>query len=274
MAFSRISVVPAAVIALLLFLSAAGAAAAGDALRFAQAAPAGTPAAESPPAAEEDPFASDDLDSLYGEAKAGDLEVPDPLEPINRVVFEFNDRFYFWILKPVTLGYRTVIPNDIRVPLKNFFYNAFAPIRIVNNLLQGKGRSAGIEFGRFFINTTAGVAGLGNVADRYPELASRDEDLGQTLAVYGIGDGCFLVIPFLGVSTLRDAVGWGGDRFLSPFTYLVDTWEGGAMILAVRIVNDMSFRIGDYETLKAAALDPYTAFRSGYIQHRRSKIRE
>jgi phospholipid-binding lipoprotein MlaA len=218
----------------------------------------------------EDPF----FDELYQEAESGAVQVYDPLEPVNRVLFQINDRLYFWVVKPAATGYRTVVPTEIRSCVKNFFYNLFAPIRIVNCLLQGKGTQAGNELLRLTINTTAGVAGLADVAARYPELESADEDLGQTLAVYGVGNGFYLVIPFMGPTTLRDGVSWVGDRYLSPVTWVVDDWGTGAAILAGRTLNDVSFRIGDYETLKAASLDPYAAFRDGYIQFRNSKIQE
>ncbi|CAB5109354.1 hypothetical protein D3OALGB2SA_2323 [Olavius algarvensis associated proteobacterium Delta 3] len=163
--------------------------------------------AQSAPRAAEDPapdtidddgFLDDELDTLYDEAEDAAVKVADPFEPINRAVFVFNDRFYFWFAKPVTIGYRTVVPVNVRIPIKNFFYNAFAPIRIVNNLLQGKGKGAGIETQRFLINTTAGLLGFGNPASSFPQLAPREEDLGQTFAVWGIGNGFYMVLPFIG----------------------------------------------------------------------------
>ncbi|MGD8366592.1 MAG: VacJ family lipoprotein [Desulfobacterales bacterium] len=229
------------------------------------------PAAPGAPAPDkEDAF----FDDLYQEAEIGAVQVYDPIEPVNRVFFEFNDRFYFWVVKPVATGYRFVIPTEIRTCIKNFFFNLLAPIRIANCLLQGKGYRAGNELLRLTINTTAGLGGLADVADRYPELKSTDEDLGQTMAVWGMGNGFYLVIPFLGPSSLRDGVGWVGDRYLSPVTWTVSSFGDGVAIYAGRSLNDVSFRIGDYETLKAASLDPYAAFRDGYIQYRNSKIQE
>jgi phospholipid-binding lipoprotein MlaA len=242
----------------------------------AHAQPAGPAAGESmqkqssAAAQAQDPF----FDDLYQEAEKGAVQVYDPLEPVNRVLFQINDRLYFWVLKPTATGYRTVVPTEIRVCIKNFFYNLLAPIRIVNCFLQGKGAQAGNELLRLTINTTAGVGGLADVADRYPELKSSDEDLGQTLAVYGTGSGFYLVVPFMGPTTLRDGLAWVGDRYLSPVTWAVEDFGTGMAILAGRTVNDVSFRIGDYETLKEASLDPYAAFRDGYIQFRNNKIQE
>ncbi len=214
------------------------------------------------------------FDDLYQEAQTGAVQVYDPLEPVNRVFFQFNDRFYFWVAKPAARGYRAVVPTEIRTCIKNFFYNLLAPIRIVNCLLQGKGGSAGNELLRLTINTTAGLGGLADVADRYPELKSADEDFGQTLGVWGVGNGFYLVIPFLGPSTARDGLASVGDQYLSPVNWAVDSFGDGVAVFAFRHLNSVSFRIGDYEALKAAALDPYAAFRDGYVQSRDSKIRK
>jgi phospholipid-binding lipoprotein MlaA len=237
----------------------------------AEAEPSG---ASEPAGQEAQPTENDFFDDLYEEAESGAVQVYDPLEPVNRVFFQFNDRFYFWLVKPVATGYRFVVPTEIRTCIKNFFYNLLSPIRIVNCLLQGKGRRAGNELLRLTINTTAGLGGLGDVAARYPELKSYDEDLGQTLALWGVGNGFYLVIPFMGNTTLRDGAAWVGDRYLSPVTWTVETLGDGVAIYAGRSLNDVSFRIGDYETLKSASLDPYAAFRDGYIQYRNSKIEE
>jgi phospholipid-binding lipoprotein MlaA len=232
------------------------------------ASPPAAPAGQQPAA--EDPF----FDDLYEEAESGAVQVYDPLEPMNRAFFQFNDRFYFWLVKPAATGYRFVVPTEIRTCIKNFFYNLLSPIRIVNCLLQGKGKRAGNELLRLTINTTAGLGGLADVADRYPDLKSYDEDLGQTLAVWGVDSGFYLVLPFMGSTTARDGAAWVGDRYLSPVTWTVQSLGDGVAIYAGRRLNDVSFRIGDYEALKAASLDPYGAFRDSYIQHRNSKIEE
>jgi len=222
----------------------------------------------------DDEFLDEELDTLYEEAESATVKVADPFEPINRGFFVFNDRFYFWFAKPVTIGYRTVIPSDVRSPIRNFFFNVFAPIRIVNNLLQGKFKGAGIETQRFFINTTAGVLGFGDPASSLPQLAPRIEDLGQTFAVWGIGNGFYIVLPFIGPTTLRDTTGWVLDRYFSPLAYVYDSWEEAVAVTIFRRWNELSFRIGDYEALKAAAIDPYVAMRNGYIQFRNTKIKQ
>ncbi|RTZ98129.1 MAG: VacJ family lipoprotein [Deltaproteobacteria bacterium] len=199
--------------------------------------------------------------------------VADPLIRFNRLMFQFNDKLYFWCLKPVARGYRVVVPEPVRLSLKNLFNHVGTPIRLANDLLQGKFKSAGAEFGKFFVNSTAGLLGLGNPAANFPALNPDKEDLGQTLATYGIGNGFYLVLPIFGPSTLRDTVGLVGDFVFDPITYL-HPWYVPLSIRAENITNDLSFRIGDYEALKSAALDPYLMLRSAYIQHRRKVIDE
>ncbi len=229
-----------------------------------------------------DPF-DDENDYLYGEDDEMLQTVADPIAGFNRAMFVFNDKLYFWVLKPVASGYRSAVPTPVRVSIKNFFFNLLAPVRLVNCLLQGKGRAAESEFGRFVANSTVGVLGLFNPAKDYPHLNPPEEDMGQTLGTYSIGNGFYIIWPLLGPSTLRDTVGAVGDWALNPFTFMqlvnVDTGvltSGTTNVIAygVRTVNAVSFRIGDYETLKNAALDPYEAFRDAYIQNRLSKIAE
>jgi phospholipid-binding lipoprotein MlaA len=202
------------------------------------------------------------------------LVVRDPLSGFNRAMFTFNDRLYFWVLKPVSEGYRAVVPRPARQGIKNFFNNLRAPIRFVSCVLQGKGHAAMAEYSKFVINSTAGILGFGNPTAKYPQLNPSEEDMGQTLGVYGVGNGIYLVLPIFGPSTLRDAVGMIADRFfLDPAGYIeppeaqigVNVWE---------TVNSTSFRIGDYESLKDASIKPYEAFRNAYIQYRSKRISE
>ena len=228
-----------------------------------------------------DPFDDDDSDYIYSDDDEMLQTVADPLVGLNRAMFAFNDKLYFWVLKPVASGYRIVVPTPVRVGIKNFFFNLLMPVRLVNCLLQGKGKAAEGEFGRFVVNSTVGVLGLFNPAKNYPELNPPTEDLGQTLGSYAVGNGFYIVWPIFGPSTLRDTVGSIGDWALNPFTFMqlvnVDAGEltsstNNGMAFGVRTVNETSFYIGDYEDLKSAALDPYEAFRNAYIQNRISKI--
>lgn len=200
-------------------------------------------------------------------------EVADPLEGLNRVMFGFNDIFYFWIMKPAAQTWKAVVPAPGRIGISNFFSNLSTPIRLANCLLQGKNEASGRELNRFLINTTVGVLGIGDPAlDKYG-IKMADEDLGQTLAVYGLGDGFYLVLPLLGPSTLRDAAGTFGDGFLNPVFYVKPT-EVAIGITAGRITNEFTFHIGEYESFKAASIDAYIALRSSYIQYRRNLIKD
>jgi phospholipid-binding lipoprotein MlaA len=198
--------------------------------------------------------------------------VADPLSVFNRVMFTFNDRLYFWLLKPVSKGYRAIAPYPVRMGIKNFFSNIGAPIRIASCLLQGKGHSAMAEYSKFIINSTAGVGGFGNPAKKYPQLNPGEEDMGQTLGFYGVGNGIYLVWPFLGPSTLRDTIGMAADQFfLAPVAY-VEPMEAGLGIKAWETINSTSLKIGDYESLKDASIKPYEAFRNAYIQYRGKRV--
>ena len=221
-------------------------------------------------------FMDDTLDFLDEEDGdiEDDIQIADPLAPWNKVMFQFNDKLYFWMLKPVAKGYRAVVPQVVRNSVKNFFVNLAFPARFVNSLLQAKDQNATDELGRFLFNSTVGVLGFWDAAGKfYPDLNPVSEDLGQTLGRYRMGNGCYIVWPVLGPSTLRDSVGLFGDRFLNPVTYVEPT-EASLGISAYDKVNGISFRIGDYEALKDAAIDPYEAFRDAYIQYRSKKVAE
>jgi phospholipid-binding lipoprotein MlaA len=216
---------------------------------------------------------NDEFDLLEEEYAGQMVEVPDPLEPFNRVMFNVNDTLYFWIVKPGSEIYAGVVPEPARIGIYNFFSNLTMPARFVNCLLQGKGDDADTELHRFAINTTCGILGFGDPAlDQYG-LEPVHEDLGQTLAVYGFGDGFYLVLPLLGPSNARDSVGRIGDWFLNPVSYVEPT-ETAYGITAVRYTNSSSLRTGEYETFKSMTVEPYIAMREAYIQYRTKQIQE
>ncbi len=197
----------------------------------------------------------------------------DPLEPLNRALFVFNDKAYYWVMKPVAQGYAAIVPETARVSVRNFFRNITMPVRFVNNLLQGKIRNSGIELLRFLINTTTGIGGLFDPAKNDWHIEPREEDLGQTLGKYGLGHGFYLVLPLLGPSSLRDTAGLAGDWFLDPINYIDDDRVViGAHVLNAE--NEVSLRIGEYEDLTKSAIDPYVAVRDAYSQHRAKKVQE
>jgi phospholipid-binding lipoprotein MlaA len=216
---------------------------------------------------------SDDRLEPEQDMPAMDL-IADPLEPMNRVFFHFNDKLYFWFLKPISIGYGTVVPEELRVGIRNFFDNLSMPIRAVNCILQGDIMGFGTELSRFVVNSTLGVAGFGDPAKQIFGIDMEDEDLGQTFGFYGLGPAFYINWPLLGPSSVRDTIGLVGDSFLSPMYYAVDGTKYKIAIKGFEQVNSTSLRIGDYESLKKSALDPYISLRDAYHQYRQHKIKE
>lgn len=205
-----------------------------------------------------DPFASD------SEPTKPQVKVSDPLERMNRAFFAFNDRLYRWVLRPVSKGYRTVAPTPVRESVDRLFTNAKYPVRGVNNLLEGRFGSAGIETARFVVNSTVGVAGLFDPA-AHLKLKPRPADFDQTLALYGLPTGIYFNWPVFGPSSVRGTFGTTGDVMLSPFRYVDAPWVGiGAT--SFDMVNATSLHIEEYDGLRSATLDPYAALRSAYFE--------
>jgi phospholipid-binding lipoprotein MlaA len=208
-------------------------------------------------------------EQVSGGAKVG---IADPLEPFNRAMYQFNDKLYFWVLKPVAQGYGRVVPEPARIGVSNFFVNLTFPIRFVNCLLQANFKGAATELGRFTINTFWGIGGLLDPASSKDiHLSKQDEDFGQTLGTYGVGQGFFINWPVFGPSSPRDTLGRIGDAFLTPYSYLTPWYTSGGT-RAYDLLNDTSLRVGDYESLKGAAIDPYVAIRDAYVQYRLNKV--
>jgi len=204
-------------------------------------------------------------------------EIADPLSPFNKAMFHVNDKLYFWVLKPVTTGYRYVVPEIIRAGFSNAYDNLRSPGRVLNNLLQLRLKPAFYELARFLINSTVGVAGFKDIAKEVLDIRKQEADFGQTLGHYGIGHGLFLVWPILGPSSLRDTVGFVGDSFMYPLTYVSNSdisVEAKLGIMAHEKINETSFKLGDYELFKKAALNPYTAMRDSFVQYRGKKVEE
>jgi phospholipid-binding lipoprotein MlaA len=200
--------------------------------------------------------------------------IPDPLESANSVFFLVNDKLYFWALKPVAIYYNEAVPEPLRVGVRNFFSNLRMPIRVVNCLLQSKFKGCGIELARFLVNSSMGVLGFGDAGKKEFNLEGQDEDLGQTLGFYGLGPGMYIDWPIFGPSSLRDTVGSFGDGFFSPLNYILDPTKYNMAVTGYELVNNNSLRLGEYESLKRAALDPYVSLRDAYHQYRQNKIKE
>ena len=217
----------------------------------------------------------DEYGNVTEEEAAGEtLRIADPIEPWNRAMYHVNDKLYFWLFKPVAKGYRYAVPEGVRGIFNNFYENLKAPIRIVNNFLQGKPGYAGIELSRFLINSTVGVGGLRDCAKECFGINGHGADFGQTLGKYGVGFGFYIVWPLLGPSSPRDTVGLLADRALTPTTYFSSqsiSPESAGLSVHEKI-NYTSFHIGDYEALKDAAIDPYIAMRDAYVQYRKKAL--
>ena len=221
---------------------------------------------------EDDDFFDDE--GLIGEfEETPEVLVRDPLAPLNRLVFGFNDKLLLWAIKPVSKGYRAITPTVMRQGVSNFFYNLKTPVRLVSSLLQAKMKGVGSELSRFVINTTVGVLGFGDPAKHWFDLNPSEEDFGQTLGAWGLGNGFYIVWPLLGPSTLRDSANIPAYFYLNPVGY-VKPVSLSIGISAFEQLNDASFSIEDYEALKASALDPYTFIRDLYIQSRTKKVSE
>lgn len=197
----------------------------------------------------------------------------DPLEPTNRFIYRINDGIDTYVLHPVAVAYRRVVPGAIRRPVHNVLNNIAAPVRFANDVLQTRPRRAGDTMMRFLINTTAGVGGLFDVATGlgYP---NHDTDFGVTLALWGAGEGPFLFLPILGPSSLRDGTGYAANIALDPFTYV--TFGGQAAFegsrFGVGLVDVRERLLDPIDQVKRNALDPYATFRSLYRQNRQSEI--
>lgn len=222
-------------------------------------------------------FAQDDFDfENEFDDSSTHTQIADPLKDFNVLMYRFNDKLYFVVLKPAASFWARVMPEEGRRGIYNFFLNLRAPIRIVNNLVQLKFKGATVEFNRFVVNTTLGCLGVEDVAERLYNWKPYDEDLGQTIGHYGAGPGFYIVWPFLGPSSARDTVGMVGDTFLDPVTWVTS----GTHVLvrpAIRVgetVNKVSLHPTEYEDLKKDAVDPYTFIRDAYHQNREKDVKE
>ena len=214
----------------------------------------------------------DDLVDLEDEFTEETPEIDDPLETINRGIFWFNDKLYFYLLKPIARGLR-YLPRPVRQSIDNVFTNISAPIRAGNSLLQLKFGATGREVARFLVNSTIGLFGLFDIA-QHIGLPMSQEDFGQTLGHYGVGPGIYLVLPILGPSTLRDAAGETVDTFLDPLYIHTDTNRDLLAVKSIKTINALSLDEDSYEQVKRNAVDPYAFIKNTYIQHRRKLIEE
>ena len=231
----------------------------------------------------EDKQKNDFAQSFDLEYNKNKIEVFDPLSGYNRLMTTFNDKIYMNVLDPAARGYEFIVPQTVRIGFDNFFKNLMFPVRFANNLLQLKFQNSAEELGRFVINTVWGLAGFMDVAKSELKWEAHNEDFGQTLGFYGVGDGFHVVLPFLGPSNLRDIVGIGADSYVSVLSTtgssdlnykIPDTFLQQMGIATFSIVNSTSLRLGQYESIKKDALDLYPFLRDVYTQARKKQIEE
>lgn len=196
--------------------------------------------------------------------------VNDPFEDYNRVMYSFNDVIDSAIIKPVAKGYDAVIPDPISHGISNFFSNLNEITVILNDLLQFKFAQAADDTGRFLLNSTVGVAGIFDVAG-YAGHESHNEDFGQTLGVWGVEPGPYLVLPFFGPRDIRDTAGLVADIYTDPVTYVDDNGARNALV-ATRIIDDRANLFKAEKVLDEAALDEYSYVRDAYLQRRQSLV--
>ena len=188
----------------------------------------------------------------------------DPLEPLNRNIYEFNQVVDKVALKPAAKGYKAVVPPPLRGGVNNFFGNFRDVTTAVNNLLQFKVVNALSDVGRVAINSTIGIFGVFDVASRLG-LEKHDEDFGQTLGYWGVPDGPYLVLPLLGPSTVRDGIGLIGDYFTDPQFYLIESAPENWLVLTTRVVNLRANLLEADRLLDQAAIDRYSFLRDAYL---------
>jgi phospholipid-binding lipoprotein MlaA len=207
---------------------------------------------------------------VSGCATGPDRDPRDPLEPMNRAVYKFNDTFDEAIAKPVAGAYRDVLHVEIRNRVSNFFSNIQDIFIGVNNLLQGKLQDGVEDWARFAFNSTIGLLGIHDVASEMG-IEKHNEDFGQTFGRWGVGSGPYLILPFLGSSTLRDAAGTGVDWYVAPLQYARPIALRNSLY-GLYLINTRAELLEASNILEQAALDRYTFQRDAYMQRRRSLI--
>jgi phospholipid-binding lipoprotein MlaA len=221
---------------------------------------------------------SDEYGDVVSDVGAGSegIGAYDPIRPFNTAMYYFNDKVYYWAWKPVSTGYKYAVPEEVRGILVNFYENLKAPIRIVNNLLQGDIEHVGTEFASLAINLTLGVGGFRNCAQDCFGIQRNYADFGQTLGKWGFGYGFYIVLPLLGPSDVRDGIGLLFDWPLRATSYVGDEFFNvyNVGLFIHERVNYTSFHIGEYEALQNASADPYVAMREIYLEYRDNLIRK
>lgn len=213
------------------------------------------------------------LDEAEGASAREELE-QDPWEPFNETMFSFNrnvfDRF---LLRPAAVVWGALFPDPVQRSVRNALDNIDVVRRLVNNVFQLKIDGAGRELARFTINSTLGIAGLFDVAKDGFGIQQSDEDTGQTMGVYGVGPGPYLILPFLPPMTVRDGIGLAADGAMNPLNYFIP-FAATAGIYGTDAINERSLNLDRFERVQETVVDLYSAVRNAYLQRRAAAIKE
>ncbi|HWL80049.1 MAG TPA: VacJ family lipoprotein [Roseomonas sp.] len=201
----------------------------------------------------------------------------DPLEPFNRTMYTVHNGIDTVLLRPAAEFYRFFLPQPVRTGVRNALLNLRSPVILMNDVLQGETRRSATTLARFLMNSTFGIGGLFDVAKEVG-LPGHTEDFGQTLAVWGLGEGPFLFIPVLGPSNPRDLAGFGVDIAADPLTWAINDGDSTAEALGwtrygLTVVDTREGLIEALDSINETSLDPYATLRSAYRQHRQNDIR-
>ena len=203
-----------------------------------------------------------------------DVEEYDPWESFNEKMFAFNYNLDKYVLKPIAQGYNFVVPDMFQTMIDNAFTNLRMPARFVNKVLQWRLLDASKEMGRFLVNSTLGIGGLFDVAKQEMGLERQRADFGQTLGIWGVQPGPFLVLPFLPPMTVRDGIGYGVDGAMHPLYYYIPFWPDALAMKLGDTVNDRSLNLDLFQGIESSTVDLYSAVRNAYLQRRARMIKE
>jgi phospholipid-binding lipoprotein MlaA len=215
---------------------------------------------------------SADAEGSDDTAVVADSGPKDPWEGFNRGIFSFNEKVDIYFFRPVAVGWDFVVPELAQTAIRNVFANVRFPIIFLNDLLQAKPIQAGEDLGRFVLNTTVGIGGIWDPAKEFGILGN-NEDFGQTLGYWGVPPGPYLVLPFLGPSSPRDAAGFVADSVVQPYPYFI-AWYVSAALTATNLVNTRARYIEEIDENRKTALDYYSFQRNAYVSFRENLVRD
>lgn len=202
-------------------------------------------------------------------AGGAQAQVNDPIEPVNRAIFRFNDTVDRAVIRPVAETYVKIVPRLVRNGVSNVFGNVSDAFSAVNSLLQAKPDKFGNDLSRVLVNSTFGLGGIFDIASA--TLEKQDEDFGQTLGYWGLGPGPYLVLPFLGPSDVRDTVGLVVHGYADPVNQVTPPRDQYSLI-GLRVIDTRASFLGTEDLVSGAALDKYTFVRSAYLQRRKNQV--